>query len=642
MSKAEPEEPSASPEAEAKAEPEASAPEAESEASAPEAEASAPEPEADASAPEADAPAPESEADASAVEASTPDSEAETPEPEPATPDSESGSEAQASTPEPEAPTPAKRRWGRIAAGVVGGAVLLVVLGPTLLSQGLLGMALRSAFAGVGPGSGVAEARIAWTRGVSLSGLQLEQAGTSQQTGFAVWAKTLEVKTWLLPAAAAASGGGELSLQVVLHEGGFRLDLASEEAAEPPPAEEPPAAESNEAPLPMSLDLGLDLQGLSLHLRSKGPLLLGEGLSASGRLKLARDLSATLAEPLKITASELSIPLGAAETPWSDAAVLRDVTLDVREFAFPAGGGLGDLKLEAALSCGELEFSGIRFADLLLSVSVADGKAHLELRGKHPGADGEIVLATDVDGSNDTAWPVELDLDLKRLPVKGLVGDYAAFLLPLVHETRGRRGDFPPVSLQAKGKLRLVFGEDGPDPQAILDSLDTRGSVGLGQGELHASRVLRAYTAGLTRLEIADLLEGVVPQRLAFDGGSSDFTITGGRLRLHALDLDADRLRLRAEANVGLADQSYEVVLHATPRGEVPEVARAVLRTIERAGGVKVRGKLDDSPPEAVLPGRDVLLKAIDAEGTAKAWLERGGPTLEGAGDALRGLIPGR
>ncbi|HBP19456.1 MAG TPA: hypothetical protein DEA08_16915, partial [Planctomycetes bacterium] len=368
------------------------------------------------------------------------------------------------------------------AAGLVG-LLLLVVLGPTLLSQGLLGAILRSAFAGVGPGSGVGEARIAWTKGLSLSGLQLEQPGTAQQTGFAVWAKTLEFETWLLPIAGAAGAGGELSARVVLHEGGFRLDLATEEAPEaaPAPADDaPPAQASDEPPLPMSLDLALDLKGVSLHLRSGGPLLLGEGLDASGRLKLGRDLGARLAEPLKITAAELLLPLGEAATPWSDAAVLRDVTLDVSEFAFPAGGGLGDLLLEATLRCGSLEFSGIRFADLVLSVSVAGGKAHLELRGKHPGADGEIVLATDVDGTNDTAWPIALDVDLERLPVKGLVGDYAAFLLPLVHETRGKRGDFPPLSLQAKGKLRLVFGEDGPDPQAILDSLDTRGSVALG------------------------------------------------------------------------------------------------------------------------------------------------------------------
>jgi hypothetical protein len=497
----------------------------------------------------------------------------------------------------------------------------------------------------VGPTSHLGHAELHWGSGAEFTGFGVEATQDAPtKSGFAVWGRKVRVETALIPAAVAAATGGELKVKLVIHDGGFRFDMASEEAPPEPPKPEPTPSEEGGDPLSMSLDIGLDLQGIDLHIRSGGPLLLGEGLNASGRLLLGRDLGAEFPEPLQITAKVLRLPMGEAETPWSDSLVMHDVALDVKRFAFPAGGGLGELLLEATLSCARLEVSGLRFADIVLAVKVANGIAHLELAGRHPGAKGLVALATDVDSTNDTAWPLSFDVNLAQIPVEGLVADGAPFLLPVVHSTRGRRGGFPPVSAGIKGDLKLVFGDDGFDGQETLDSISASGFASMKGGAFHASAVLRAYVGALTQLEVLDLIGGVIPNQLTFSSVGSKFDIEGDTLQVRALTLESDQLVLSADAKIGLVSQNYDLRLRGQGKGGVPEPVRVVLSTLNRVGGVRLRGNFSRDEVEAVLPSQSALLKAIRAEGAGAVWLNRGGPVLGEAKnaleDALRGLGP--
>ncbi|MBL4848130.1 MAG: hypothetical protein JKY65_21650 [Planctomycetes bacterium] len=512
-------------------------------------------------------------------------------------------------------------------------ALVFVLLLPTILSQGILSAVLRGQMGGQ-----VGASEVSWTGGVSIRALDLEQIPETgkAELGYAFWCREVSLETSLLSAALAGASGGQVEGRIVLRGGGVRVELPAKGDSEPAPEEQTPEEEAGTSSEARSygMEFSLVLEDFDVHVRrAGGPLLILEGLEGEGRVSVSRDGSMKLTSPLELRLKSLKQPLGPSENPWDGLLEFRGATLRFETLVIPAS---GDPEIVARLSSPSIHVAGLEFREVVLTAKSEGSQLALDLRGAHPGAEGTLHFQSRIDRSNATRWPVSLDLDLRELPIRGVAGDFLPCLIPLAHSVNNRAGRFPPVSIRSRGDFKLVFNEDGLDGQATLDSLQAKGEVGLGAGQFEASLLIRGYASALTQLEVGSVLAEFLPRGWAFEGGTSPFNVSGDRLRLHSFPLRAKFLDLSFSAEVGVVSGDYTVKLRGGGRGALPKAALAVLKTLDRAGGVKFTGNVwDPKIPDVGLPARNVLLEAIKAEGAGAVWLERGGPLLEGAKGVL-------
>lgn len=569
---------------------------------------------------------------AAAEESAEPAPEPEEPSEEPAEPLAADDAPA----PDPAAPALAEpKRWPRRLGLALVALLVLLLLLPTILSQGFLSAILRSQ-----AGASVGQSEVSWTGGVQLQALDREhRAASPGDMGYAFWCRELALETSLVGSAWAGATGGEVRAKVVLRGAGLRLELgdgsAPAEESPPPPGKEPSKESEGDSGRPCGAAIDLVLDGFDVHLRqANAPLMILEGLQGQGQLALAKDGSFQLTAPLELELRSLRVPLGTVEQPWDGLLDVRGAKLLIKRLVLPAA---GPPVIEAEVSSPSLHVYGLEFRDARLTAQSEGPAVVLGLTGDHPGAKGTLAFSSRVNRSNATRWPVSLDLDLEELPVRGVMGDLVPVLLPMVHSVNDRAGRFPPVSLHSRGQFDLVFGEEGIDGQATLDSLQAKGKVGLAPGKLESSILLRGYVSALTQLEVGGVLGAFLPQDWAFEGGESPFDVVGERFKLHSFPLKTQVLDLRLGAEVGMVSGEYDATVKGRGRGELPEQAEAVLGSLDRAGGIGLRGNLwEITDPAVVLPSRDVLLKAVKAEGAGGVWLERGGSLLEGVGEGLR------
>ena len=520
--------------------------------------------------------------------------------------------------------------------GALVACLLLVLLLPTILSQGLLSALLRSQ-----GGAQVGKSEVSWTGGLRLESLDREQSAASPaDMGYAFWCREMALETSLVGTAWAGATGGEVVAKVVLRGAGMRLELgegnapAEDPAATPAPDAEPPPSEGDSG-LPCGAKVELVLDGFDVHVRQAGaPLVILEGLSGSGSLELAKDGSFQLTTPMTLELKSLRVPLGTVEQPWDGRLDVRGAKLLIKRLVLPAE---GDPVIEAEITSPSLHVYGLEFREARLTAKSEGPEVVLALTGNHPGADGTLAFASRVNRSNATRWPVSLDLDLRELPVRGVMGDLVPVLLPMVHSVNNRAGRFPPISLHSRGQFELVFGPEGLEGQQTLDSLKAKGKVALAPGKLESSLLLKGYANALTQLEVGSVLGAFLPTDWAFEGGESPFDVVGERFKLHSFPLRTKVLDLQLGAEVGIVSGDYDAKIKGRGRGKLPKQAEAVLGSIDRAGGIGLRGNLwEIDDPAVVLPTKEALLKAIQAEGAGGAWLERGGPILEGVGEGLK------
>jgi len=562
--------------------------------------------------------------------------------PEPAAPaEPEEDARAEGVPAEPESdsepkPAPAGRRWLKVVGGVLIASLLFVLLLPTILSQGILSALLRSQ-----AGAELGRSEVSWTGGLRLEALDREHnAASPEDMGYAFWCQEMVVETSLVGSAWAGVTGGDVEAKVVLRGAGMRLELGEgsappeDPAATPAPSESPPPAEG-EGGLACGAKVELVLDGFDVHVRQGGgPLVILEGLSGSGSLEVAKDGSFQLTTPLALELTSLRVPMGSVEQPWDGRLDIRGASLLVKRLVLPIK---GDPIVEAEITSPSLHVYGLEFRDARLTAKSEGPEVVLGLTGNHPGADGTLAFASRVNRSNATRWPVSLDLDLRELPVRGVMGDLVPILLPMVHSVNNRAGRFPPISLHSRGQFELVFSEEGIEGQQTLDSLKAKGKVALAPGKLQSSLLMRGYVNALTQLEVGSVLGAFLPADWEFEGGESPFDVVGERFKLHSFPLRTKVLDLTLGAEVGMVSGDYDAKVKGRGRGKLPKQAEGVLGSIDRAGGIGLRGNLwEFGEPAVVLPAKKVLLEAIKAEGAGGAWLERGGPLLEGVGEGLK------
>lgn len=527
-----------------------------------------------------------------------------------------------------------KRRWARIGVyvGVVG--LALLVFGPLLLSRTVLTPAIR---AGLGQGEkkgGLGRASMGWTDGVHLERLMVP----SPVEGQAPWVLLDQVAIDVSLARSLLSTivGGTVPAKLVVGPGriAMTLPLPSKADAAPveskaEPAEAPkPGEEAKKEPptLPMALEPGLEVGPLDIAVRwapdpKVSPLDVElRGFVIKGACRVERDLGIDLREAFSVELGELRV---SAERPevLSGPIVIKGPKLTVSKLTLLAGPSpiAERLTIAMAFTVPSLEVEHTVLTDVSIDLTIEAGKLGFGLHGACQGGKMSYRLAGGVV-PRDHRLPLAMGVEITDVQLTGPISRAAPFLLPVLHATKdatahGRSPGLPPLSLKAEGTVDLV---NSPDGAFLLDdTLKTlavpKGTLALGAGSFAASQALDGYARALVGLGVAPLLEGIFPAGMKFDGAAADFTMGAGKVTIPKIAMRSKAVNLAAAAEVGFTGD-YSMTLRSLNEG-APTPIDGLLKVIDQAGGVGIKGKLGVDGVEVITPSLDALSDSAKKQG---------------------------
>lgn len=527
-----------------------------------------------------------------------------------------------------------KRRWARIATyvGVVG--LVLLVFGPLLLSRTILTPAIR---AGLGQGEkkgGLGSASMGWTDGVHLERLMVP----SPVEGQAPWVLLDQVAIDVSLARSLLSTivGGTVPAKLVVGPGRIALTLplppkgdAAPVESKAEPAEEPkPGDDAKKEPptLPMALEPGLEVGPLDIAVRwapdpKVSPLDVElRGFVIKGACRVERDLGIDLREAFSVELGELRV---SAERPevLSAPIIIKGPKLTVSKLTLLAGPTpiAERLTIAMAFTVPSLEVEHTVLTDVAIDLTIEAGKLGFGLHGACQGGKMSYRLTGGVVPRNHRL-PLAMGVEITEVQLTGPISRAAPFLLPVLHATKdatahGRSPGLPPLSLKAEGTVELVNSAEG----AFLldDTLKTlavpKGTLALGAGSFAASQALDGYARALVGLGVAPLLEGIFPAGMKFDGAAADFTMGAGKVTIPKIALRSKAVNLAAAAEVGFSGD-YSMTLRSLNEG-APTPIDGLLKVIDQAGGVGIKGNLGEDGVEVITPSLDALSDSAKKQG---------------------------
>lgn len=525
---------------------------------------------------------------------------------------------AQEPAPPPDVPAPAPRRRLRAAAFAALALGLLLFLGPWLLSATVLTPLVRGGLGRGGQPGELGRAEVSWTRGLRLAGLSIP-AGR-EGAGPRVLLDGVTVDVSLARAAVAAATGGTLPVRVVVGRGRIELDLPADAgepttpgpapAPEPTPEPTPPGEPSGApATLPCAVTAEVVVEGLDVAISVSDPgappvRLEVRGLVVTGGAALARSAALDMPQGLRtsIEALRLEAP-GLLEGPL----VVEGGALEVRRLSLAPPGAAPPLErvaLEARLSAPRAEFEGTPLRNLVLDITLVDGKLDLAVTAATQG--GRLDLRASTRPTDLRRIPVDLDLALTDIQVGGPTARALPYLVPLLHATTVPAGGapvvgLPPVSIRGEGRLDLITGDDGaPLLDDSLRTLAGKGEFTLGRGSFAASRAIDGYARALLGLGVASYLDGLLPPGLRFGGAAGRFEVAAGLVTLPGIDLKSEAVDLRISGQASF-DGPYRLNVRTLDAAGGAAV-KQVLQVIDDAGGVTIEGDLVQGTCAPALP----------------------------------------
>jgi hypothetical protein len=128
------------------------------------------------------------------------------------------------------------------------------------------------------------------------------------------------------------------------------------------------------------------------------------------------------------------------------------------------------------------------------------------------------------------------------------------------------------------------------------------------------------YARALAGLGVSGLLAGVMPKDFAFKGARGPFVIEGDTVRLAEVVVSGDAVDLALAGQVKFSgDYSFAVQARVhSLRAELD----AIVRALNRAGGVTLAGNLEEETCSGALPSLDALADAARAEGVVDTLLK--------------------
>lgn len=533
----------------------------------------------------------------------------------------------------PDSPLSRKRRWARIATyvGVVG--LVLLLFGPLLLSRTILTPALRAGLGQGGTPGGLASASMGWTDGVHLERLTVPSPVEGQRP----WVLLDEVAVDVSLARSLVSTivGGTVPAKLVVGPGRIAMTLplppkadAAPVESEVTPEEAPKPDEGKKEPptLPMALEPGLEVGPLDISVRwapdpKVSPLDVElRGFVIKGACRVERDLGIDLREAFSVELGELRV---SAERPevLSAPIIVKGPKLTVSKLTLLAGPTpiAERLTLAMTFSVPSLEVERTVLTDVGIDLTIEAGKLGFGLHGACQGGKMSYRLAGGMVPRGGRL-PLSMGVEITDVQLTGPISRAAPFLLPMLHATQantahGRSPGLPPLSLKAEGTVDLVSSSEG----AFLldDTLKTlavpKGTLALGSGSFAASQALDGFARALVGLGVAPLLEGVFPAGMTFDGAAADFTLGAGKVTIPKIALRSKAVNLAAAAEVGFAGD-YSMTIRSLNEG-TPTPIDGLLKVLDQAGGVGIKGTLGKDGVEVITPSLDALSDSAKKQG---------------------------
>jgi len=549
------------------------------------------------------------------------------------------GSVPPSASPPPSEPQPVppglsrKRRWARtfVYVGVVG--LVLLLFGPLLLSRTILTPAIRS---GLGQGEkkgGLGSASMGWTDGVHLERLMVPSPVEGQQPWVLLDQVAIDVS--LARSLLSTIVGGTVPARLVVGPGRIAMTLPLppkadaapvESKATPEEAPKPDEGKKEPPTLPCALEPGLEVGPLDILVRwapdpKVSPLDVElRGFVIKGACRVERDLGIDLREAFSVELGELRV---SAERPevLSGPIVIKGPKLTVSKLTLLAGPTPIAERLTIAMtfSVPSLEVEHTVLTDVSIDLTIEAGKLSFGLQGACQGGRMSYRLAGGVVPRNNRL-PLSMGVEITDVQLTGPISRAAPFLLPMLHATKdatahGRSPGLPPLSLKAEGTVELVNSAEG----AFLldDTLKTlavpKGTLALGAGSFAASQALDGYARALVGLGVAPLLEGIFPAGMKFDGAAADFSMGAGRVTIPKIALRSKAVNLAAAAEVGFGGD-YSMTLRSLNEG-TPTPIDGLLKVLDQAGGVGIKGNLGKDGVEVVTPSLDALSDSAKKQG---------------------------
>jgi len=545
-------------------------------------------------------------------------------------------------TPSPDAPAPASepRRSSWLARGLIalGLFVLAVILGPWILSRTVLTQSVRSSMqAAAGESADVAEVSLSWREGFALRKAVIADPPPGvPELLLGELAFETDALSWLLGFYGGSEVAGRMtvrSARIVLDVPVERLTPGDEEAPDETPEETPPEGEEEAEPieLPCPIRPSFLMEDVDVVLRwapgdQPARRLTLRGVRVEGGGRVATDLALDLDEQVKTSVDEVYVEVeGAEDAPARTLFAIEGMAFTAEALRAPSPHEASPLTLTSVfrLDVPKARFGDVPLHDLSGTTRFDAGQAELGFRGSFP--QGTLETTGSFDMRDPAGWPVRFSFALEEVDLTGDLARYAPYLVPLLRAT-DRRG-MPPLSLRLEGAATIAFDEERAfDLDETLATAQGAGSFEVAAGSLSGSLLIDGYTQALTGLGVYSLVDGLIPPRFEIDSAKGSFTVQAGEVRLPRIELRSDALDLLFTGRVRF-DGTFDFRIRSLLPDDAAGV-KALVKALDDAGGVVLKGSLIDQTVTAELPDVDRLIAAARERGVLDL--------LSGSGDVGR------